>query len=199
MKKVISATLGIVFTVVQALLPLGDIGKSLEYRLFIAACFSALWILYTVYSEKIDTIILRSGLGRYSQKRNAIETVTYFHSTITHTAHTLQNTVIKESDSAFVQNLYYHNWCEVIDFVSMDCCNTGEYINSSVVSTSRYRHAKRFLNRTIDLRYLSNVVEALYTCDKNNKTYFSREIDYMVYFGRLESINKLVRQEMKKY
>ena len=199
MKKVISASLGIVFTVAQAFLPLTDIGKSLGYRLLIAACFCTFWILYTIYSDKVDTIILRSGLGRHSQKRNAIEAVAYFHSSITNIAHVLQNIVIKESDSAFIQNLYYHNWCEIIDFICMDCCNAGREINSAVVSTSRYRYAKRFLNRTIDLSYLSDVVEVLHVCDKNNKLYFSREIDYKVYSGRLEIITRVVNQEMKRY
>lgn len=195
-KNAVPAIIGILFTMVQAFLPLSDTAVSLNDRVILALCFSVLWILYAFFAGPIENWILRSCLGKHTQKRTSKEKIDYFHNTIVNLAVSLYEVKVDENTDFFVRNVHYNNWCEVIDFILMDCCCTGDIIDNSVVTSRSQRYAGSQRHRSIDVLYLKSIVDVLYKF-KGNKQ-FEAEVDSRTYYKHLDTIKRIVDSEVNK-
>ena len=195
MNKTISAIIGIIFAIVQAFLPLTEEGISIKHRLLSASTFALIWIIYTVFAEKIEVFICRSVLGRSLHKKDSNEKIEHFHNRIVPLVYSIQKAHIQNDD--FTKQYYYHNWCEIIDFIIMECCKKDGAIDDSTVSVGNKRFAKSFKTRHIDIFYLNSIVDILLKFNNNNKEFISHEIDYSHYMENLKIITKTVQTNLK--
>lgn len=192
-KNAVPAIIGILFTMAQAFLPLSDTTTSLIDRVILAVCFSALWILYAFFADPIENWVLRSCLGKHTQKRSQKEKLDYFHNTIVNLATSLHEATVDKSTDLFTRNVYYNNWCEVIDFILMDCCCT---IDKSVVSSRSPRYAGGQRHRSIDILYLKSIIDVLYKFKGNQQ--FEAEVDSRTYYKHLDTIKQIIELEINK-
>ena len=196
MRKIISAIIGIFFAIIQAMLPLTNENISIHIRISIAALFAGVWILYTIFSDKIDAIICRSGVGRNLKNKSKDEKLDYFYNRIMPNVSVVQKAVIKDVDNDFTKNLYYHLWCEAIDFIAMDCCTSEKQIDCTLISFGSERYAKTFRSRSINIDYLSSIIDVLNSFLKENNEKINEQIDFTTYSGRLKSIESLIKQNL---
>lgn len=195
MKKIISAVIGTIFVIVQAFLPLAEVALPLSHRITLALGLISIWILYTVFSDQIDNFICRSVFGRSLQKKGKDEKIKDFCEKIIPNTQILQKVTLCDKDNNFTKYYYYYNWCEIVDFIAMNCCKRDKYIDRTIIAIGCWRYANTF-HRKVDISYLDSVIEVLSEFAKKNHMIISNNVDYLRYIKQLETVENIVKANL---
>ena len=195
MKKVISAVIGAVIVIVQGGLSLVIDINSLSHQIPLVIGLISVWIWYVVCSDQIEEFICRSVLGRNLQNKTKSEKIEEFTEKIIPNTQKLQSIRLDDQDNDFTKYHHYYNWCEIIDFVAMNCCKRNKYIDCEIIATGSRRYSNIF-HRKIDILYLNSVTEVLREFANKNELIISNNMDYLRYTKQLEMVENIIKDNL---
>lgn len=203
LKKTISIIIGIIFTLIQSMLPLTASDITIANRMGIAMIFAIVWIVYSIYADAINEFFCR--LFGKSYVINSKKTILQIFNTEIISAATSINKAIKENNlsnsTEYVQQKLYHDWCKIIHFLFMYCTTgktkstttgkTKSTIDYSIVRNEKLNTLWITRDNYIDRKLLNSILKTIFEFDEKYRTSISINTDYEGFKKQLTELSKL--------
>lgn len=183
--------MGIIFAMLQTMLPLASESVELKNRIFIAVVFVAVWILYSVFSDTIDERIC-SLLGRDWVVQDRQKKLQRFECVIVPASYSINDSLTKGiPHSDYDVQFLYNEWCKTIHFFATYCVVKKEKweIDFSIIRKSNYNSVWVTRVKFIDVEYVKAILKIMNQFDTQYETFINSQVDYKEYKKQL---NKLV-------
>lgn len=192
MKRFISISFGILFTIIQTILPLNTKEISLSRRWVIGIIFSLIWITYSIFAEKIDKKIWKLSGHRWDVKTNE-EKISHFRENI---VPKVLNINISNSCSNVMSDfdfLYLYNiWCEILCFLVNECIVIeNNKPNYDIIRNSKYESVGYTRYIYIDKKYVKEMIKVLEEFDKKHINRMKVQKDYIDIKNQLEKVKEI--------
>ena len=161
MKKIISSVIAAILVLFQAFLPLNDGSIGIWQRIIVASIFLLFWIIYIVFSDKIEYFISKIIFHKDLEYKNPKQKYDDFYSKIIPFCSTLNDNVAVIPIEEFQKHSIYNMWCYVINFILTDCCKSCYTIDNTIVCTNNEAFVADFRSYKIDPNYIQSIIKLL--------------------------------------
>lgn len=195
LKKTISIIIGIIFTLIQSMLPLTVSDITIIVRFGMAMIFAVIWIVYSIYDDKINEFFCR--LFGKSYVINNKKTILQIFNTEIISATTSVSKAIKDNSlsnsTEYAQQKLYHDWCKIIHFLFMYCTTgkTKKTIDYSIVRNEKLNTLWITRDKYIDSKLLNSIFKTIFEFDEKYQTSISVNTDYEGFKKQLTTLSKL--------